>query len=89
MADTTKKTANNAKKVVVRLPRLHGQNARQEEFFSVNGRNYIIQRGIDVEVPEEVAEVIRNAEKAEEYAMHYVDKLVQNEEDKRKETLGQ
>ena len=89
MADTTKKTANNAKKVVVRLPRLQGQNARQEEFFSVNGRNYLIQRGKDVEVPEEVAEVIRNAEKAEEYAMHYVDKLVQNEEDKRKETLGQ
>ena len=89
MADTTKKTANNAKKVVVRLPRLHGQNARQEEFFSVNGRNYIIQRGIDVEVPEEVAEVIRNAERAEECAMRYVDKLVQDEEDKRKETLGQ
>lgn len=89
MADTTKKTANNAKKVVVRLPRLHGQNARQEEFFSVNGRNYIIQRGIDVEVPEEVAEVIRNAEKAEEYAMRYVDGLVKAEEDKRKETLGQ
>ena len=89
MADTTKKTANNAKKVVVHLPRLHGQNARQEEFFSVNGRNYIIQRGIDVEVPEEVAEVIRNAQRAEECAMRYVDKLVQNEEDKRKETLGQ
>ena len=89
MADTTKKTANNAKKAVVHLPRLHGQNARQEEFFSVNGRNYIIQRGIDVEVPEEVAEVIRNAQRAEECAMHYVDKLVQNEEDKRKETLGQ
>ena len=89
MADTTKKTANNAKKAVVHLPRLSGQNARQEEFFSVNGRNYIIQRGIDVEVPEEVAEVIRNAERAEECAMHYVDKLVQNEEDKRKETLGQ
>ena len=89
MADTTKKTANNAKKAVVHLPRLSGQNARQEEFFSVNGRNYIIQRGIDVEVPEEVAEVIRNAQRAEECAMRYVDKLVQNEEDKRKETLGQ
>ena len=89
MADTTKKTANNAKKVVVRLPRLHGQNAQQREFFSVNGRNCLLHRGIDVEASEEVAEVIRNAERAEECAMHYVDKLVQNEEDKRKETLGQ
>ena len=89
MADTTKKTANNAKKAVVHLPRLRGQNAQQEEFFSVNGKNYIIQRGIDVEVPEEVAEVIRNAQRAEECAMRYVDGLVQAEADKRKETLGQ
>ena len=88
MADTTKKTANNAKKAIVHLPRLHGQNAQQEEFFSVNGRNYIIQRGIDVEVPEEVAEVIYNAQRAEECAMRYVDGLVKAEEDKRKETLG-
>ena len=89
MAGTTKKTADNAKKVVVRLPRLHGQNAQQREFFSVNGRNCLLHRGIDVEVSEEVAEVIRNAERAEECAMRYVDELVQAEEDKRKETLGQ
>lgn len=85
MADTTKQTTNNAKKrVEVRLPRNQGQNAIQDEFFSVNGKNYIIKRGETVEIPEEVAEVIRNAEKAEEYAMHYVDGLKQAEEDKRK-----
>jgi hypothetical protein len=85
MADTTKKTANNAKKVVVRLPRLHGQNARQEEFFSVNGRNYRIKRGERVEVPEELAEVIENAEKAEEYAMNYVSELINAENEKKAE----
>lgn len=85
MADTTKQATNNAKKrVEVRLPRNMGQNAIQDEFFSVNGKNYIIKRGETVEIPEEVAEVIRNAEKAEEYAMHYVDGLKQAEEDKRK-----
>ena len=87
MAETTKKANDNAKRVEVRLPRNPGQNANQDEFFSVNGKNYIIKRGETVEIPEEVAEVIRNAEKAEEYAMHYVDNLVKAEEDKRKELI--
>lgn len=86
MADTTKKADNaTKKKVTVKLPRLHGQNANQEEFFSVNGKNYIIQRGVEVEIPEEVAEVIRNAEKAEEYAMTYVDGLEKQKKEKEKE----
>lgn len=83
------KTTNNAKsrRVTVRLPRLAGQNARQDEFFSVNGRNYLIKRGETVEVPEEVAEVIENGQKAEEYAMHYVDTLIEAEEEKKKTIL--
>lgn len=88
MADTIKKDADNAtkrKRVTVRLPRLPGQNANQEEFFSVNGKNYIIKRGETVEIPEEVAEVIRNGEKAEEYAMNYVDELEKKKADKEKE----
>ena len=73
MAETTKHANNNAKRVEVRLPRNAGQNANQDEFFSVNFKNYIIRRGETVEIPEELAEVIRNAEKAEEYAMRYAD----------------
>ena len=66
MADTTKKADNATKgrRVTVTLPRLHGQNAIQEEFFSVNGKNYIIKRGEEVEIPVEVAEVIKNAQKS-------------------------
>lgn len=86
MADTSKKdNATKGKRVIVSLPRLHGQNAIQEEFFSVNGKNYIIERGKDVEIPEEVAEVIRNADKAKEYAMDYVDGLSKKEAEKKKE----
>lgn len=87
MAETTKKTTteNAKRKVTVRLPRNKGQNARQEEFFSVNGRNYLIKRGETVEIAEEVAEVIRNGEQAEEYAMQYVEELAKAEENKRKE----
>jgi hypothetical protein len=88
MADTTKKTTDNAtksKRVTVRLPRLHGQNAEQTEFFSVNGKNYRIQRGVDVEIPVELAEVITNGQKAEEYAMQYVDDLANAKDDKERE----
>ncbi len=87
MAETTKNKDNAKKRVTVRLPRNPGQNARQEEFYSHNFKNYMIVRGETVEIPEEVAEVIRNAEKAEEYAMQYVDGLVKAEEDKRKEFI--
>ena len=82
MAETNKKTN---KRVTVRLPKAKGQNAVQEEFFSVNGKNYIIKRGETVDVPKAVAEVIRNAEKAEEYAMNYVEGLTQAQKDKEKE----
>lgn len=88
MADTkTKQATNKSQRVVVRLPRNKGNNARQEEFFSVNGVNYIIKRGEDVEIPIEVAEVIRNAEKDEEFAMRYIDGLAKAEIDK-KNDLG-
>jgi hypothetical protein len=87
MADTIKKADNATKseRVQVRLPKLSGQNAIQEEFFSVNGKNYIIKRGETVEIPEEVAEVIRNGEKAEEYATKYIDDLAKAEKTKMKE----
>lgn len=87
MADTTKKQTNNAKRVEVRLPRLGGKNANQEEFFSVNFKNYIVRRGETVEIPEELAEVIQNNEKAEEYALRFSDGLTDAETEKRR-TLG-
>jgi hypothetical protein len=87
MAETNKNTNNAKKRVTVRLPRNPGQNARQEEFYSHNFKNYMILRGETVEIPEEVAEIIRNGEKAEEYAMKYVDGLVKAEEDKKKEFI--
>ena len=82
MADTIKKADNatKGKRVIGKLPRLPGQNAIQEEFFSVNGKNYILKRGEEVEIPEELAEVIRNGEKAEEYALEYVDDLEKEKE---------
>lgn len=85
VAENTVDNATESKRVTVKLPRLPGQNANQEEFFSVNGKNYLIKRGEEVEIPEAVAEVIRNAEKAEEYAMSYVDSLEKGTKEKEKE----
>lgn len=66
-----------AKKVQVKLPRAKGINANQDEFFSVNFKNYIIRRGEVVEIPEELAEVIQDSEKAEEYALDYAEAKAQ------------
>ena len=74
MADNkTKQAKEDAKRVSVRLPRNNGVNANQDEFFSVNFKNYIIKRGERVEIPEALAEVIENNEKAEDYAIEYIE----------------
>ena len=91
MAETKKNTtadnAKSTKRVQVRLPRLNGQNAVQETVYGLNGKNFVIKRGEYVDVPEPIAEIIRNNEQAEEYAMRYVDELNKAEESKRAEML--
>jgi hypothetical protein len=37
-------------------------------FVSVNGRNYQIQRGVEVEVPPEVAEVLEHSQRQDDLA---------------------
>lgn len=86
MAETkTKQEPKKSQRIFVTLPLNRGRNAVQEEFFSVNGVNYIIKRGEEVEIPVELYEVIRNAEKEEIYAMRFAEGLVQAEKDKKKE----
>lgn len=41
-------------------------------FVGVNGDNYLIQRGVDVDVPEAVAEVLRNSQVMESAAMEKI-----------------
>ena len=81
VAENTVDNATKAKRVTVKLPKLRGQNALQEEFYSVNGKNYRIRRGVEVEIPEELAEVIRNADMAEEYAMDYAEEIGKSAKD--------
>lgn len=57
------------KKVTIRLPRSK-ENAGPV-FVSVNERTFLIQRGVPVEVPECVAEVIATSERYEEEAVEF------------------
>ena len=68
MSETTTKTASAKEKMVkIRIPRL---KANQEDVpVWVNERSWMIQRGVEVEVPECVAEVLRHQEEMMETIM--------------------
>ena len=59
-----------AKKKTVRI-HLFKDNGRYKDdvFVGVNGETYLIQRGVDVEVPKAVAEVLRHSEEMDNAAM--------------------
>ena len=69
MAEAKNTTETAEKTVKIRLPR----NRKEEDdmFVSVNERTWIIKRGVEVEVPECVAEVIRNSELMQEEAYEF------------------
>lgn len=62
-------TSPAEKKVTIKLPRLKENNGPL--FVSVNERTFLIQRGVPVDVPECVAEVIAEADRLEEMADEY------------------
>jgi hypothetical protein len=67
MAEVKKTEAPKEKMVTIRIPRF---KANQEDVFvSVNERTWIVKRGVEVEVPECVAEVIRHQEEMMEHIM--------------------
>ena len=72
MATEKKETATNETKekmVKIRLPKTRADEP--DERVWVNNRSWQIQRGVEVEVPECVAEVLRNKELALEHIMQF------------------
>ena len=69
------KSQDMAEKMVsVTIPR----GRKQEENFvivSVNGRSWKIMKGVQVQVPDYVAEVLENARMMADTARRYVDKM--------------
>ena len=58
---------NAPKMVKIRIPK--DKEHKDDVFVSVNFRTYQIQRGVEVEVPDFVAEVLQNREKMLEEIM--------------------
>ena len=75
-APSATKKEKKPKMVKIKLPRKKGET---HAFACVNGKGYQIQRGKEVDVPDFVAEVFRNAERAEEYAEEYETRLAAEE----------
>jgi hypothetical protein len=72
--NATKATEPAKEKVVtIRIPR--SRDNQDDVFVGVNGRTWLIKRGVEVEVPECVAEVIRNSEEAAEASYAFSDSV--------------
>jgi len=61
--------------VPVMLRRIPDPRASQEEFYSINFKNYLIRRGETVYVPKELKAIIDAQERAENEAIDYVNNL--------------
>ena len=65
-------TTTNAKKMVtIRIPRTKAEE--EDVFVSVNMETYLIKRGVEVEVPDYVAEVLQHKEEMLENIMLFND----------------
>ena len=58
--------------VTIKIPR-DPSGESNEISASLNGKVYLIKRGVPVEVPEELAEIIVNSERAQEAAIAYIE----------------
>ena len=71
---TTNATAGTKEKTVkIRIPKERGNDS--DVYVSVNERSWLINRGVEVEVPECCAEVLRNQEIALEKADAFNDEV--------------
>ena len=57
--------AEKKKTVKIKLFKDYGEY-RDDVFVAVNGESYLIQRGVDVEVPDGIAEVLAHTAKQDE-----------------------
>ena len=69
MAEAKKETVKKEETVKIKLPR--GRKDEPDVFVSVNERTWLIKRGIEVEVPVCVAEVLEHQEQMQEEAYNF------------------
>ena len=69
MAETKKETIKKEETVKIKLPRIRKDDG--DVFVSVNERTWLIKRGVEVEVPTCVAEVLEHQEQMQEEAYDF------------------
>jgi hypothetical protein len=67
MAEVNKTVAPKEKLVKVKIPKF--KKNQEDVFVSVNERTWIVKRGVEVEVPECVAEVLKHQEEMLDHIM--------------------
>lgn len=67
-----KETACAEKMVKVKLPKAR-EGEEPEVFVGVNGKAWRIRKGVEVELPEYVAEVLRNSERADDHLDEFLE----------------
>jgi hypothetical protein len=73
MAETKKTDTPKEKMVKIRIPKT--KNDQEDVFVSVNFRTWQIKRGVEVDVPACVAEVLRHQEEMLEEIMAFEEKV--------------
>ena len=66
------KKEDKVKMVKVKIPRI--KKDQEDVFVSVNMKTFLIKRGVEVEVPDYVAEVLQHQEEMLERIMEFEDK---------------
>lgn len=66
------KKEDKVKMVKVKIPRV--KKDQEDVFVSVNMKTFLIKRGVEVEVPDYVAEVLQHQEEMLERIMEFEDK---------------
>lgn len=78
MATEIKKDTTKEKTVKIKIPLERGGN-NEDVYVAVNGRSWSIKRGVYVEVPECVKEVLDNSEAMYQEAMVFEESKKRNE----------
>lgn len=78
MSNKTETKTEAENKVKIRLFRDNNEY-KEDLFVAVNGHSFLIKRGVEVEVPDYIADVIKNAEAQQNRALEYMASVSETE----------
>lgn len=84
MAETkeNKQVVKKEEKVTIKLPLTRSE--KEDVWVGLNGKSYLIKRGVNVEVPAGVAEILQHQEEMLNIAMEYEEAMMAKVEDMKK-----